>query len=90
MPGATNIHKVRKYEHVEIQKKFEQVENTRRMQRLSLIEYKKKLQKRLLEQQLGFAKSSQTVEQIEGIDKELFAEIKSAEKISQVDKFDSF
>lgn len=61
MPGAPNINKQRKFEHVDIQKRFEEVEKQRKRQRLSLIEYKKKLKKKLIEQQLLFLQKSHQV-----------------------------
>jgi hypothetical protein len=78
-PGAPDLHKERKYEHMEIQKDFEEIEKKRQLQRLSLIEYKKKLKKQLIEQQLAIATSNdpQLIEQKE---KELAEEIKKAEE----------
>ena len=55
--NATNVHKERKYEHIEVQKRFEEVERERKNQRLALIEYKKKLKKREIEEQLKFLKT---------------------------------
>jgi hypothetical protein len=48
--GGPDIHKSRKYEHVEIQKDFEEIEKKRHQQRLTLIEYKKKLRQQVLQQ----------------------------------------
>ncbi|EGR33783.1 hypothetical protein IMG5_038290, partial [Ichthyophthirius multifiliis] len=54
MPGREHLHKERKYIHIEIQKKFQDIESERKQQRLALIEYKKKTKKRYIEQQLAY------------------------------------
>ncbi len=73
-PRAPNLHKERKYEHIAIQKDFEEIEKKRQLQRLTLIEYKKKLKKQLLEQQLEASQhkaSGLLEEQDAGIAKEV-------------------
>lgn len=87
--GGANIHKERKYEHMEIQKDFEEIEKKRQLQRLSLIEYKKKLKKQLIEQQLAIATSNdpQLIEQKE---KELAGEIKKAEETQKYGEYKTF
>ncbi len=87
--GAPNIHKDRKYEHIEIQKDFEEIEKKRKHERLSLIEYKKKLKQKLLQQQLELAqKETQTL--LEEKDQKLSEEIKQAEKIKKAEEYKTF
>jgi hypothetical protein len=88
-PGGADIHKERKYEHMEIQKDFEEIEKKRQLQRLSLIEYKKKLKKQLIEQQLAIATSNdpQLIQQKE---KELAEEIKKAEETQKYGEYKTF
>ncbi len=88
-PGGANIHKERKYEHMEIQKDFEEIEKKRQLQRLSLIEYKKKLKKQLIEQQLAIATSNDP-KLIEQKEKELAEEIKKAEETQKYGEYKTF
>lgn len=85
--APADLHKTRKYEHIEIQKDFEQIEKKRHLQRLTLIEYKKKLRKQLLEQQIEAAKTQPA--QLLG-DKELAEELKHAEATKKYGEFKSF
>jgi hypothetical protein len=87
--GAMNVHKERKYEHIEIQKDFEEIERKRKHERLSLIEYKKKLRQQLLQQQLHLAQKETQGLLKEG-DKEIAQEAKKAEKISKTSAFKTF
>eukprot|EP01017_Pseudomicrothorax_dubius_P038457 TRINITY_DN5761_c0_g2_i2.p1 TRINITY_DN5761_c0_g2~~TRINITY_DN5761_c0_g2_i2.p1 ORF type:complete len:576 (-),score=198.02 TRINITY_DN5761_c0_g2_i2:117-1844(-) len=48
-----NIHKDRRYANVELTKEWQNIETKRKRQRLALIEYQKKLKKRLLEAKLA-------------------------------------
>src|SRR5688572_21624794 len=88
--GAPDLNKERKYEHIEIQKDFEEIEKKRSLQRLTLIEYKKKLRKQLLENQLQVAKSQppELLEQQHG--KEFAGEVKQAEDIKKYSSFQTF
>jgi len=87
--GAPNIHKERKYEHIEISKDFEEIEKKRKHERLSLIEYKKKLKQKLLQQQLELAqKQAQPI--LEQKDQKLSEEIKQAEKIKKAEEYKTF
>lgn len=54
MRSSPNIYKERKYEHVDIRLRFEQVEKERKKQRLALIEYKKSLKLKIVQKQLDF------------------------------------
>lgn len=62
MRSSPNIYKERKFEHVDIRKRFEEVEKERKSQRLAIIEYKKSLKLNLLKKQLAF------LEQYKGVD----------------------
>jgi len=88
-PSSPDLHKERKYEHMEIQKDFEEIEKKRQLQRLSLLEYKKKLKKQLIEQQLAIATSNdpQLIQQKE---KELTEEIKKAEETQKYGEYKTF
>ena len=87
--GAPNLHKQRKYEHIEIQKDFEEIENKRQLQRLTLVEYKKKLKKQLVEQQLQVAKAKKF--DLLGKEGETLAEeLKRTEDIQKFGEFKTF
>ena len=88
-PSAPEMHKERKYEHIEIQKDFLDIEKKRQLQRLSLIEYKKKLRKQLLEQQLEASKN-QNADLLEHKDKKLAEEVKLAEDIKKYGEHKTF
>ena len=89
--GSPNLHKERKYEHMEIQKDFEEIEKKRQLSRLTLIEHKKKLRKQLIEKQLGVAKAqSQNVELEENLGANLAKEIKQTEDINKYGAFKTF
>lgn len=88
-PSAPNLTKERKYEHIEIQKDFEDIEKKRQLQRLSLIEYKKKLKKQLLEQQLEVSKG-QIQELLEQQDKKLAQEVKLAKDTQKYGEHKTF
>lgn len=72
MRSSPNIYKERKYEHINIQQRFEDVEKERRRQRLTLIEYRKSLKMRLLRNQLDFLTKNKEISFItdEGIRKD--------------------
>jgi hypothetical protein len=79
------MHKTRKYEHIEVQKRFEEVDAARRKDRLGLAEYRKKLKKRLLEQQLAFLKQDHSMHVIgEQSQAELQAEFEKIKKEQEV------
>ncbi|KRX09563.1 hypothetical protein PPERSA_12306 [Pseudocohnilembus persalinus] len=81
-----NIHKQRKYEHIEIQHQFEEVEKIRKKQRLSLIEYNKKLKKKLIQQQISYLKGNQGELQ----NQDLQLEFKKAQDMHQYGQFRSY
>jgi hypothetical protein len=87
--GSMNVHKERKYEHIEIQKDFEEIERKRKHERLTLIEYKKKLRQQLLQSQLQLAQKEAQGLLNDG-DKEIAKEAKKAEQISKTAAFKTF
>lgn len=91
MRSSPNIYKERKYKHVDIRQRFEDVEKERRKQRLTLIEYKKSLKIKLLKNQLEFLSKNKQISFLsdEGLKKELadFSQIKSIEKISSYSEY---
>jgi len=88
-PSSPNLHKERKYEHIEIQKDFEDIEKKRQLQRLTLIEYKKKLKKQLLEQQLE-ASRHQAHDLLEQQDRKLAQEVKHAKDTQKYGEHKTF
>ena len=85
MRNSPNIYKERKYAHVDIRQRFEDVEKERRKQRLTLMEYRKSLKLKLLKNQLDFLSKNKEIAFIsdEGLKKELadVSDIKSMESI---------
>lgn len=85
MRNSPNIYKERKYAHVDIRQRFEDVEKERRKQRLTLMEYRKSLKLKLLKNQLDFLSKNKEIAFIsdEGLKKELadVSDIKSMENI---------
>ena len=61
MRSSPNIYKERKYKHVDIRQRFEDVEKERRKQRLTLIEYRKSLKIKLLKNQLEFLSKNKQI-----------------------------
>jgi len=85
MRNSPNIYKERKYAHVDIRQRFEDVEKERRKQRLTLMEYRKSLKMKLLKNQLDFLSKNKEIAFItdEGLKKEMadISEIKTMERI---------
>lgn len=91
MRSSPNIYKERKYEHINIQQRFEDVEKERRRQRLTLIEYRKSLKMRLLRNQLDFLTKNKEISFItdEGIKKELanYSNLKDFESLGSYSEY---
>ena len=91
MRSSPNIYKERKYEHVDIRLRFEEVEKERRRQRLTLMEYRKSLKMKLLKNQLEFLSKNKEIAFItdEGLKKELtdLSQIKSVENIGSYSEY---
>lgn len=75
MRSAPDIHKKRRYEHVEIQQRFSEIETQRKKQRLALIDYRKSLKKKILKRQLEVLSESSK------------GEIDNDEKFTSFDKY---
>ncbi|EAS02419.1 hypothetical protein TTHERM_00727790 (macronuclear) [Tetrahymena thermophila SB210] len=94
MRSGQNLDKQRKYQHIEIQQQFQDMENERKKQRLLLIEYKKKMKKKLIEQQLDYLNKQKELGIINSKgyseeQKQLLEETKKLEGIKTAEQFDS-
>ena len=91
MRSSPNIYKERKYEHVDIRQRFEDVEKERRRQRLTLMEYRKSLKMKLIKNQLEFLEKNKQISYItdEGLKKELtdLSQIKSVENVGSYSEY---
>ena len=87
--SAPNLHKQRKYEHIRVQQDFDLIEKERKLQRLSLIEYQKRLKQKLLLQKLDVMKNNQDlIEQVS--DKQFVDDLKKAENIAKYENYQTF
>ena len=90
MRHSPNLHKERKYENIDIEKKFNNSEKIRKKQRLSLINYRKTIRLKYLENQIKLMKIDENSGLLKERYSELYKEIEKGKNIKEKQKYKTF